>query len=77
MKCKINLKQLLLLLLVFTFSATITFGQNCGDDNGDGFTDIVDALLIAQCYVDLRSCPSADIGDVDCSGSIDIVDSLF
>ena len=77
MKNKTKLKQLLLLLLIFTFSATITFGQNCGDINSDGSTNIVDALLIAQCYVSLISCPSADIGDVNCDGQVNIVDALL
>ena len=77
MKSKTQFKQLLLLLLVFTFSARITFGQNCGDINADGSTDIVDALLVAQCYVSLISCPSAEIGDVNCDGSIDIIDGLL
>ena len=77
MKSKTQFKQLLLLLLVFTFSAAITFGQNCGDINADGSTDIIDALLVAQCYVGLTTCPSADIGDVNCDGSIDIIDGLL
>ena len=77
MKNKSQCKQLLLLLLVFTFSAAIAFGQNCGDANVDGSTDIIDALLVAQCYVGLTSCPSADIGDVNCDGQIDIVDALL
>ena len=50
MKSKTQFKQLLILLLVFTFSAAIAFGQNCGDANTDGSSDIVDALLVAQCY---------------------------
>ena len=77
MKSKTKFKQLLLLLLVFTFSAAIAFGQDCGDVNADGSTDIVDALLAAQCYVGLINCPPAEIGDVNCDGSIDIVDALL
>jgi len=74
---KTKFKQLLLLLLVFTFSATITFGQTCGDINVDGSRNIVDALLVAQCYVGLTSCPSAYIGDVNCDGQVNIVDALL
>jgi len=77
MKNKKHVKQLLLLLLVFTFLATITFGQNCGDINADGSTNIVDALLLAQCFVGLTSCPSAVIGDVNCDGQVNIVDALL
>jgi len=67
----------MLLLLLFTFSASVTFGQNCGDINGDSSTNIVDALLLSQCYVGLISCPSADIGDVNCDGQVNIVDALL
>ena len=77
MKSKTQFKQLLLLLFVFTFSATVTFSQSCGDINADESTDIVDALLVAQCYVGLTNCPSAAIGDVNCDGSIDIIDGLL
>jgi hypothetical protein len=49
----------------------------CGDANGDGQVDIVDALFIAQHTVDLRPtlpCPAqADVRE----GGIDIVDALF
>jgi len=48
-----------------------------GDVNNDGTIDIVDALLVAQCYVGLSSCPSASIGDTNCDGAIDIVDALL
>ena len=77
MKSKTKFIRLLILLLVFTFSATITFSQNWGDINTDGSTNIVDALLIAQCYVGLTSCPSDDIGDVNCDGQVNIVDALL
>lgn len=48
-----------------------------GDVNEDDSIDIVDALLIAQCYVGLSSCPSTSIGDTNCDGTIDIVDALL
>ncbi len=50
----------------------------CGDTNGNGVVDIVDALFIAQHTVDLRPtlrCPIA--ADVTRSGVVDIVDALF
>ncbi|MBN2441602.1 MAG: hypothetical protein JXJ04_09645 [Spirochaetales bacterium] len=51
----------------------------CADANQDGFVDIIDALLIAQCYVSLAGC-NCDFGpcpDVNCSGEIDIIDALL
>ena len=77
MKNEIQFKQLFLLLLVFTFSAVVTFGQNCGDINTDGSTNIVDALLVAQCYVGLTNCASSEIGDVNCDRQVNIVDALL
>ncbi|MBN2444639.1 MAG: dockerin type I repeat-containing protein, partial [Spirochaetales bacterium] len=49
-----------------------------GDTNGDGVIDIVDALLLAQYYVDLDP-PGFNPGaaDTDCNGSVDIVDALL
>jgi len=50
----------------------------CGDANGDGVTDIVDAMFIAQLTVGLRTfvpCPLE--GDVNMSVGLDIVDALF
>ncbi|MBN2442450.1 MAG: glycoside hydrolase family 3 C-terminal domain-containing protein [Spirochaetales bacterium] len=49
-----------------------------GDVNNDGSIDIVDALLIAQYYVDLNP-PNFDISraDTNCNGNIDIVDALL
>jgi beta-xylosidase len=54
-----------------------TSAVKAGDVNGDGNVDIVDALLIAQCYVGIGDCPSLSIGDANCDGSIDIVDALL
>ncbi|MBN2441348.1 MAG: alpha-galactosidase [Spirochaetales bacterium] len=49
-----------------------------GDTNGDGAIDIVDALLIAQYYVDLDPSPFiAGNADTNCDGSIDIIDALL
>jgi endo-1,4-beta-xylanase len=49
-----------------------------GDVNGSGAVDVVDALMIAQCYVGM--CPSnynSACADVNCSGAVDIVDALL
>ncbi|MBN2443900.1 MAG: dockerin type I repeat-containing protein, partial [Spirochaetales bacterium] len=49
-----------------------------GDVNSDGSVDIVDALLIAQWYVQLDPLPfNVDAADTNCSGSVDIVDALL
>jgi hypothetical protein len=49
-----------------------------GDTNGDGVVDIIDALLLAQYYVDLNP---ADFvpgnADTNCDGNIDIIDALL
>jgi hypothetical protein len=48
-----------------------------GDFDYSGSVDIVDALLIAQCFVGLSPCPPTVVGDVNCDGVIDIVDALL
>jgi hypothetical protein len=49
-----------------------------GDVNGDGTISIVDALLVAQYYVDLDPQDFDPAGaDVNCSGTIDIVNALL
>ena len=51
----------------------------CGDVNGDGATDIGDALLVAQLDVGARSCsslPQAALCDVNGDGACDIGDAL-
>ncbi|MBN2440688.1 MAG: family 43 glycosylhydrolase [Spirochaetales bacterium] len=49
-----------------------------GDINGDGVIDIIDALLIAKCYVDIEPerC-NLDSSDTNCDGKIDIIDALL
>jgi hypothetical protein len=66
-------------VLEYTGEATPTPipDANIGDANGDGNINIVDALLVAQCYVGIGSCPDASIADVNCDGKIDIVDALL
>jgi hypothetical protein len=52
--------------------------NNLGDVNNDGSITIVDALLIAQYYVDLNPSPfDSSRGDTDCDGDIDIIDALL
>jgi hypothetical protein len=49
-----------------------------GDINDDGIVNIIDALIVAQCYVGI--CPPGydlDCGDVDQSGTLDILDALL
>lgn len=48
-----------------------------GDINGDNNINIIDALLIAQCYVGLIACPSLSIADTNCDESINIIDALL
>ena len=49
-----------------------------GDVNNDGKIDIVDALIMAQCYVQLIiDCPQPENGDVNCYGVMDIIDALL
>ncbi|MBN2736545.1 MAG: family 43 glycosylhydrolase [Spirochaetales bacterium] len=49
-----------------------------GDVNEDGTVNIVDALLVAQYYVNTPVTGfNPDNGDVDCSGTINIVDALL
>ncbi|MBN2441672.1 MAG: hypothetical protein JXJ04_10000 [Spirochaetales bacterium] len=49
-----------------------------GDVNDDGVIDIVDALLIAQYYVNIITGEfNTANADVNCSGEIDIVDALL
>jgi len=70
----------LLLLATFALPAR-TPAQSCGvcgDANGDGLMDVVDALYIAQETVGLRpDLPCPRKADVDRSGGRDIVDALF
>lgn len=58
----------------------------CGDVNGDGNVDVVDALFIAQTTVDLRTglaCAALsdvgadNVGDVRGDKTVDIIDALF
>jgi cellulose 1,4-beta-cellobiosidase len=67
----------LLILVLLGGVAMAMYGQACGDVDGNGSVDIVDALKIAQYYVGLN--PSGfniGVADVDNNGTVDIVDAL-
>jgi hypothetical protein len=74
--------KLLLSFLVFLVCGiSVSSFALCGDINGDGNVDIVDALLLAKYVVnpiitDNISLYTPDIADVNNSGTIDIVDAL-
>jgi len=48
-----------------------------GDTTGDGIINILDALVVARCYVNLIPCPTLEISDTDCDGNITILDALL
>jgi hypothetical protein len=58
-----------------------TTGPGCtlpGDVDGDGSIDIIDALLIAQYYVQLNPANfNSDCADINCDQTITIVDALL
>ncbi|MBN2441208.1 MAG: family 43 glycosylhydrolase [Spirochaetales bacterium] len=59
-------------------TATLAPNITLGDVNADGVIDIVDALLIAQYYVDLNPAIfNPDAADTNCDDFIDIVDALL
>ena len=59
-------------------TATPKACQVCGDANGSGTVDIVDALVISQTTVGLRSDPPCVLqSDVNADGQVSIVDALF
>jgi hypothetical protein len=69
-------KVIVISMAICCMMALSSFGQVCGDANGDGAVDIVDALLVAKCYIGGGTCPSATVADVNCSGTVDIIDAL-
>ena len=65
-----------LLLLFFCLSPLVS--APCGDVNSDEVVDIVDALLIAQDYVNLNPANyDSTVADVNGDGNTDIVDALL
>lgn len=78
MKGRNILHGLLLVMVILSFSTTQVQGQAvCGDVNDDSTVNIVDALLLAQCYVGIANCHNTLIGDVNCADSINIIDALL
>ncbi|MBN2535039.1 MAG: hypothetical protein JXB88_19315 [Spirochaetales bacterium] len=68
--------KFMVLMLLFLCIGQV-FAASCGDVNSSGSIDVVDALLIAQYYVNLD--PSnfdSTVADVNADSSIDIVDAL-
>jgi hypothetical protein len=73
-KCILLTAIILGCLLSFAGHAQQT--EMCGDVNNDGSVNIVDALILAKCYIGAEICPSATIGNVDCNDAINIIDAL-
>jgi len=77
-KQKINGKALFIMSLFAMFNLVSAYSLSCGDANGSGAVDIVDALVIAQYYVGMNPTPfNGTVADVNNNGSIDIVDALI
>ncbi|MBN2535038.1 MAG: endo-1,4-beta-xylanase [Spirochaetales bacterium] len=71
-------KKVLILLLLFIPLLGLQAQAQWGDVNGDGNTDIIDALLIAQYYVGLDPQGfNPEAADVDADGQVTIVDALL
>jgi len=73
-------KQFFMLLfyaLIMFYAIPNSFALLC-DVNDDSSINIIDALMIAQYYVDLTPAGFiADNADVDCNNSINIIDALI
>ena len=68
----------MIIVLLLIFGISHIFAAACGDVNGDGNVTIVDALLIAQDYVDLDPANyDPSVADVNNSGTITISDALL
>ncbi|MBN2442399.1 MAG: PKD domain-containing protein [Spirochaetales bacterium] len=71
-------KKKCIALFLLLFGISRLFAAECGDVNGDGAADIVDALLIAQYYVDLNPQNfDSTVANVNGDNNIDIVDALL
>ncbi|MBN2536405.1 MAG: CotH kinase family protein [Spirochaetales bacterium] len=68
-------------IIIFVFLVGNVFNvnaQSLGDVNVDGGIDIIDALLVAQEYVDLNPVNfNAAYADVDGNGQVEIIDALL
>jgi cellulose 1,4-beta-cellobiosidase len=72
-----RIKISLLMLVLVGSMGLAAYGQACGDVNGSGTVDIVDALQIAQYFVGSNPAGfNASVADVDGNGTVDIVDAL-
>lgn len=56
---------------------TATFSGVCGDCNGDGLVNILDALLGAQTAASIATPPDPAKCDVDASGTVSVIDALL
>jgi hypothetical protein len=71
-------KRSIISCILFLFTVFGTYAAELGDVNNNSLIDIIDALLIAQFYVDLN--PNGfdqTVANVNGDGAIDIVDSLL
>jgi len=71
---RLHEKICLIVLILLGGVAMVMHGQICGDVDGNGVANIVDALKVAQAFVGFQQVSAA--GDVDGNGVIDIVDAL-
>lgn len=70
--------MLFMVLVLIILGIGQVFAQTCGDVDGSGTPNIVDALLIAQDYVGTgTSAINKDIADVNSDNSVNIVDALL
>jgi poly(hydroxyalkanoate) depolymerase family esterase len=77
-KTKDMTKTICMVFMLLVFCLGQIYAAECGDVNASGDVDIVDALVIAQYYVDLNPANfDSTVADVDGNGGIDIVDALL
>jgi hypothetical protein len=71
-------KMVYMIFILLLLCIGQVFSQTCGDVNGSGSVDIVDALMVAQAYVGLSPANyNPAVGDVNASGAVDVVDALI
>jgi lysophospholipase L1-like esterase len=76
-KRRVNTKLMCMIFVLFIFCLWQACGAICGDVNTSGDVNIVDALLIAQYYVDLNPDNfDTAVADVNADDTITIVDAL-
>ena len=65
-------------IIILTIISAAMYSQTLGDVNNNGVIDIVDSLLTAQYYVNLRPSPFyTSAANVNCDRNIDIIDALL